>query len=60
MRPHWDPAIPAVLRTVGYIAVLAVLTTWLFWMAPGRVRSAPDAAATREGHESVGPSESPA
>jgi hypothetical protein len=60
VHPQWDPAVPAVLLSVGYVAVLAVLTAWLFWMAPVRVGSAPDAAATREGHESVGPSGSPA
>ena len=58
VHPHWDPAMPAVLLSVGYVAVLAVLTAWLFWMAP--VRWAPDAVATGAGDESVGPLGSPA
>jgi hypothetical protein len=60
VHPRWLPAVPAVLLTVGYVAVLAVLTAWLFWMAPVRVHSAPDAPAAGEGNKSVGPSESPA
>jgi Predicted membrane protein (DUF2142) len=60
VHPHWHPAIPAALLSIGYVAVLAVLTAWLFWMAPVRVRSAPDAVATGAGDESVGPSGSPA